>query len=97
MTFCWFFSEARSKLLASLAEFSIFGSERPADYRGRMFSVFAVLTLEGDIAQMFLLPSALVSLIDAAERGFLVLLMIIDKMRKFNGSKKEMSGKNIFW
>lgn len=43
MTFCWFFSEARSKLLASLAEFSIFGSERPADYRGRMFSVFAVL------------------------------------------------------
>lgn len=43
MTFCWFFSEARSKLLASLADFSIFGSERPADYRGRMLSVFVVL------------------------------------------------------
>lgn len=35
MTFCWFFTEARSKLLASLAEFSFFGSERPAGYNSR--------------------------------------------------------------
>lgn len=46
---------------------------------------------------MFLLASALVSLIDAAERGLLVLLLIIDDMRTFEGNKKEMSRKNIFW
>lgn len=55
----------------------------------RRAAVAAARLWEWDIAQMFLLPSALVSLMDAAERGFLVLLLIIDEMRTFEGDERE--------